>query len=108
MFYGWIILAALSSVYFFAVGTVVYGFSVIIPEMIKDMGWSRSEASLGFSILVLLLGLLGPVAAILLHRFGARKIMGAVEQADAEDKKAEPQGAGSLKLAKIVKEVQHE
>jgi MFS family permease len=77
MFYGWIILAALSSVYFFAVGTVVYGFSVIIPEMIKDMGWSRSEASLGFSILVLLLGLLGPVAAILLHRFGARKIMGA-------------------------------
>ncbi len=77
MFYGWIILATLSAIYFFGVGTVVYGFSVIIPEMIKDMGWSRSEASLGFSILVLLLGLLGPVAAVLLHRFGARKIMGA-------------------------------
>ncbi len=77
MFYGWIILATLSAIYFFGVGTVVYGFSVIIPEMIKDMDWSRSEASLGFSILVLLLGLLGPVAAILLHRFGARKIMGA-------------------------------
>jgi len=77
MFYGWIILATLSSIYFFAVGTVVYGFSVIIPEMIRDMGWSRSEASLGFSILVLSLGLLGPVAAIMLHRFGARKIMGA-------------------------------
>lgn len=75
MFYGWVILAALSAIYFFAVGTVVYGFSVIIPEMIRDMGWSRSEASLGFSILVLMLGLLGPAAAYLLRRFGARKIM---------------------------------
>ncbi|MDO9461838.1 MAG: hypothetical protein Q7N95_17215, partial [Alphaproteobacteria bacterium] len=77
MFYGWVILAAVSGIYFFAVGTVVYGFSVIIPEMIEDMRWSRSQASLGFSILVLMLGVFGPIAAMLLHRVGARKLMGA-------------------------------
>lgn len=77
MFYGWVILAAVSGIYFFAVGSVVYGFSVIIPEMIEDMRWSRSQASLGFSILVMMLGIFGPVAAILLHRVGARKLMGA-------------------------------
>jgi MFS family permease len=76
VFYGWIILAALSAIYFFGVGTVVYGFSVIIPEIIKDMGWSRVDASLGFSILVLVLGVSGPVAAFFLRRLGAPKLMG--------------------------------
>ncbi len=76
MFYGWIILAALSSIYFLTISTVLYGLSIIIPEMIKDLGWSRSQASLGFSILVLALGLLGPVAAIVLRRVGARRMMG--------------------------------
>lgn len=76
MFYGWIILATLSSIYFLAISTVVYGLSIVIPEMVKDMGWSRSEASLGFSILVLALGLLGPVAAMVLRLLGARLMMG--------------------------------
>lgn len=76
MFYGWIILAALSAIYFLAISTVLYGLSIVIPEMIEDMNWSRSEASLGFSILVLALGLLGPVAAVVLRRIGARRMMG--------------------------------
>ncbi len=75
MFYGWVILAALSGIYFFAVGTVVYGFSVIIPEMITAMGWTRSEASLGYSILALVMGMSGPVAAFCINRFGARGTM---------------------------------
>ncbi|MFZ5930693.1 MAG: MFS transporter [Pseudomonadota bacterium] len=75
MFYGWIILAALSGIYFFAVGTVVYGFSVIIPEMITAMNWTRSEASLGYSILAFVMGMSGPVAAYCINRFGARMTM---------------------------------
>lgn len=77
MFYGWILLAALSAIYFFSVGTVYYGFSVIVPDMIKDLGWSRSEASLGFSILGLVLGMSGPLAAFCIRRFGARATMAA-------------------------------
>ncbi len=75
MFYGWAILAALSGIYFFAVGTVVYGFSVIIPDMITAMGWTRSEAGLGYSILAFVMGMSGPVAAYCIHRFGARATM---------------------------------
>lgn len=75
MFYGWVMLAALSAIYFFAVGTVVYGFSVIIPEMITAMQWSRSEASLGYSILSIVMGMSGPVAAFCIGRFGARMTM---------------------------------
>lgn len=75
MFYGWVILAALSGIYFFAVGTVVYGFSVIIPDMITAMGWTRSEAGLGYSILAFVMGMSGPVAAYCIHRFGARATM---------------------------------
>jgi len=75
MFYGWIILAALSGIYFFAVGTVVYGFSVIIPEMITAMNWTRSEASLGYSILAFVMGMSGPLAAYCINQFGARMTM---------------------------------
>ena len=75
MFYGWIILAALSGIYFFAVGTVVYGFIVIIPDMVTAMHWTRSEASLGYSILSFVMGMSGPVAAYCIRRFGARLTM---------------------------------
>lgn len=75
MFYGWILLGALSGIYFFAVGTVVYGFSVIIPEMISAMGWTRSEASLGYSILAFVMGMTGPVAAFSIRRIGVRATM---------------------------------
>ena len=75
MFYGWILLAALSGIYFFAVGTVVYGFTVIIPDMITAMGWTRSEASMGYSILSFTIGMSGPVAAYCISRFGARMTM---------------------------------
>ena len=77
MFYGWILLTALSAIYFFSVGTIFYGFSVIVPEMIRDMGWSRSQASLGFSLFGMALGLSGPVAAYLIGLFNARTVMSA-------------------------------
>jgi len=75
VFYGWILLGALSGIYFFAVGTVVYGFSVIIPDMIAAMGWTRSEASLGYSILAFVMGMSGPVAAFSINRIGVRATM---------------------------------
>lgn len=75
MFYGWIILAAICAIYFLSLGTVFYGFSANMPEMIKGMGWARAEASLGFSILLLVMGLSGLVAAFFIRRIGARWTM---------------------------------
>lgn len=73
MFYGWKLLATLCCIYFLTTGTVFYGFSVVLPAMITDMGWSRTEASLGFSLLFLIPGLSGPAIAWLIGRQGARK-----------------------------------
>lgn len=77
MFYGWIILAAICAIYFLSLGTVFYGFSANMPEMIKGMGWGRAEASLGFSILLLVMGLSGLVAAFFIRRIGAKWTMAA-------------------------------
>jgi len=75
MFYGWIILAALCLIYFLSLGAVFYGFAANLPEMIKATGWSRAEASLGFSILLMVMGLSGLAAAYCIRRMGARWTM---------------------------------
>jgi len=75
MFYGWIVLAAVCAIYFLSMGTVFYGFSANMPEMIRGTGWSRAEASLGFSILLMVMGLSGLLAAFIIRRLGARWTM---------------------------------
>ena len=72
MFYGLILLAALSFIYFLSIGTVFYGFAVTLPEMIQAFSWSRTQGSLGFSIIGASLGLSGPIVAMLIKRLGAR------------------------------------
>lgn len=72
MFYGWILLAALSLIYFLSLGSIYYGFSVVIPEVVASMGWSRTEVSAGFSIINLMLGCAPFVADWLIRRRGSR------------------------------------
>ena len=76
VFYGWINTAILFTIYFVALGLVFYGFSAIFPAMIKAMGWKRGEAALAHTLNLLLTGLMTPFLAIMLNRFGSRKIMG--------------------------------
>ncbi len=73
MFYGWKLLVGLCAIYFLTTGSLFYGFGVVLPAMIADMGWSRTEASVGFSVLALVMGMSGPVVAIVVKRFGARR-----------------------------------
>ena len=73
MFYGWKLLVGLCGIYFLTTGSVFYGFGVVLPAMIADMGWSRTEASVGFSVLALVVGMAGPVVAMAIKRFGARR-----------------------------------
>lgn len=69
MFYGWKLLAALSFIYFLAIGTTFYGFGVVLPPMLKELAWSRAQAATGFSILTMALGFAGPLVAILIRKF---------------------------------------
>ena len=45
MYYGWILLATIGFIYMACVGAVFYGLSVIMPEMIDDLGWTRAQAT---------------------------------------------------------------
>lgn len=74
-FYGWKLLIALSVIYFLAIGTTFYGVGVVLPPMIKDLGWSRTQASTGFALLTVVLGMSGPLVALLIRRFGVRMTM---------------------------------
>lgn len=71
-FSGWQITAAASAVYFLALGLNYYGFVAILPAMIKDLGWSRGDATIGFSFVGVMAGFGSPVAAMFIRRFGAR------------------------------------
>lgn len=72
MFYGWKLLAALSFIYFLAIGTTFYGFGVVLPPMLKDLAWTRAQAATGFSILTMALGFAGPFVAILIRKISTR------------------------------------
>lgn len=73
MFYGWILLAVISLCYFLGVGLCMYGLSVVLPLMIEEFGWSRGQASVGFSLLLLVWGVSAPLVSIFIRRFNTRK-----------------------------------
>ena len=71
-FYGWTLLAVLSTIYFLIIGTSFYGFGVALAPMIESMGWSRTEAAIGYSIFALSMGIIGPLIALFIQRFSTR------------------------------------
>lgn len=74
-FYGWWVLLALCGVSFYIAGTFWWGFSVFIPAMLDEFGWSRSQISLALT----LQGIEGigaaPVVGLLIDRVGSRRLM---------------------------------
>ncbi|MBT3311645.1 MAG: MFS transporter [Desulfobacterales bacterium] len=75
VFYGWTNVTILFFMYMFTIGFVYYPYSVIFPVMIEDMGWSRGSASFAFTLNAVLSGLLGPVLAISIAKFGTKRTM---------------------------------
>jgi len=71
-FYGWWLLAFLGITYTIQIGFSLYGATVLLPFMSQSTGWSRGETMVGYTMMALLLGLSGPVAALMINRFGAR------------------------------------
>lgn len=70
--YRWILLGALCLVYLFGIGPAFYGFGVALTPTAEALGLSRAQASLGYSLLALTLGLAGPLVAWLIGRIGSR------------------------------------
>lgn len=73
--YRWTLLGALCLVYLFGMGPAFYGYGVALTPTADALGISRGQASLGYSVLALTLGLAGPLVAWLMGRIGSRWTM---------------------------------
>jgi MFS family permease len=74
-FYGWKNAFLLSFIYMATAGLVAYANTVVFPEMLRDTGWSRGDASIALSMSTLGSGLLLPLAAKLLNKYGSRNLI---------------------------------
>jgi MFS family permease len=75
LFYGWWIVLVSSVLNFFIGGVFFYGFTVFFNPIRKTFGWSAAATSVAFIFQRLELGLLAPVAGLLVDRIGPRVMM---------------------------------
>jgi len=73
----WLVLIAVSVMFFFISAATFMSLGVVLPEMIKALRWTQTEAGAGFSILGLACCLTSPVPMALASRIGARWTMAA-------------------------------
>src|SRR6266516_763192 len=74
-YYGWVLVVTLGITETITWGIVYYGFTVFLPAMEADLGWSRGEMSGAFSLAILLSGIgAAPVGRWLEHH-GPRLLM---------------------------------
>jgi MFS family permease len=75
IFYGWWVVAAAFLNLFLTVGVVFYGLPVFYPELVRNLGFSRSQVTegilIGFLIVAPFVGYLGS----LIDRRGARSVI---------------------------------
>ena len=74
VFYGWWIVGVGLLSLLLGGGIGFYTFGVFFTELEEVFGWTRTELSLAITICCLM-GLLGPIAGILVDRYGARLVM---------------------------------
>jgi MFS family permease len=71
-FYGWINLAV-TAIMGIMMGFYLVGFSLFLPILVEDFGWSRGVASLASTINMIAMGLCGPIAGFYIVKHGARR-----------------------------------
>jgi MFS family permease len=73
IFYGWWIVIVSAIMFMFIGGISVYGFSAFFDPIILDMGWTRAETSLAFSLRSVESGITAPFIGFLIDKLGARR-----------------------------------
>jgi sugar phosphate permease len=75
IFYGWYIVAATLVALSLGSGFTFWSFSVYIPALEDEFGWSRAEVSLAFSLGLVASGISAPFAGRAVDRLGARLVI---------------------------------
>lgn len=75
VFYGWWVVLASTFGLIVCNGPVVFTFTVFIPPLIEEFGWSRGDVSLSLTFHTVANAIAMPFAGVLLDRFGARWVL---------------------------------
>ncbi len=71
-YHGWWIVAAVTLLLTLGSGITFWTFTVYIPPLEDELGWSRAEISVAFSLGILISGLIGPFVGIWIDSHGGR------------------------------------
>ena len=74
-YYGWYIVAVAFLAAAVDVGFLGYIFGLFLKPMGGDLGWSRSEMSIGATVGTIGSGVLGLIVGPLVDKYGSRVIM---------------------------------
>lgn len=72
-FYGWWIVGAMLVALMVGSGLTFWSFTVYIPPLEREFGWSRAQVSSAFSVGVIVSGITAPFAGRVIDRVGARR-----------------------------------
>lgn len=73
IFYGWWIVAASFMLFTFVGGITFYGLTAFFNPIVIEMGWTRAQTSLAFSLRSVEGGIVQPIIGFLIDRIGPRK-----------------------------------
>jgi cyanate permease len=69
---AWVTLAVISVLYFIITAATFDSLGLVLPAMVAELGWSWTEAGLGFTLLAVFCGVTATVPAALIRRVGVR------------------------------------
>ena len=73
---SWVKFALVSLIFFQITASTFTSLGVALPFMVEELGWSWSNAGLGFSVLAFMVGIVGRLPSWTLQRFGIRATYG--------------------------------
>ena len=75
MFYGWYVVGASCLISLYVSGSIYLGFTAAFEPIANEFGWSYTQVSLAASLRGLEVGLLVPIAGMLMDRWGPRRLV---------------------------------
>lgn len=69
---AWLTLGLISTLFFIITAATFDSLGLVLPAMVTELGWSWTEAGLGFTLLAVFCGLTATVPAALIRRLGVR------------------------------------
>jgi len=75
VFYGWYVVGASCLISLYVSGSIYLGFTAAFEPITNEFGWSYTQVSFAASLRGLEVGLLVPVAGMLMDRWGPRRLV---------------------------------